>query len=166
MSDSFDYQDPDHFTTGTVGPLGQRVFYLQGRQEGQLLTLKMEKEQVGALGDYLSTLLSKLAPVSEAAPGDPALIEPVVEAWAVASIAVGYDERGDRVVVVVTERVEEEAEVEAASARFRVTRAQAAAFVQRARELIEAGRPLCKVCGRGMDPSGHICPRSNGHGRG
>ena len=166
MSSSFDFQDPDHFTAGTVGPLGQRVFYLQSRQGGQLLTLKMEKEQVGALGDYLSTLLTKLAPVSEEMPGDVALIEPVDAAWDVASIAVGYDERVDRVLVVATERLEEESEAEAATARFRVTRAQAAAFVQRARELIEAGRPLCKVCGRAMDPSGHICPRSNGHGRG
>jgi uncharacterized repeat protein (TIGR03847 family) len=48
-------------------------------------------------------------------------------------------------------------------ARFRITRAQAAAFVERAQELMKAGRPTCPVCSRPMDPEGHVCPRANGH---
>ena len=40
MSESFDLQGPDHFTAGAVGPSGQRVFYVQARESGSLLTLK------------------------------------------------------------------------------------------------------------------------------
>ncbi|HVQ24855.1 MAG TPA: DUF3090 family protein, partial [Planctomycetota bacterium] len=48
-------------------------------------------------------------------------------------------------------------------ARFAITRAQAAAFVERARTLQRAGRPTCPMCGEPKDPAGHVCPRSNGH---
>jgi len=54
-------------------------------------------------------------------------------------------------------------EPDPAMARFRITRAQAAAFVERANELMKGGRPTCPVCSRPMDPEGHVCPRANGH---
>jgi uncharacterized repeat protein (TIGR03847 family) len=53
---------------------------------------------------------------------------------------------------------------ERSSGRVRLTRAQVAAFVERARALVEAGRPTCRFCGRPMNPSGHRCARTNGHG--
>ncbi|MGH9011673.1 MAG: DUF3090 family protein [Acidimicrobiia bacterium] len=30
---------------------------------------------------------------------------------------------------------------------------------------VERGRPPCPLCGGPLDPSGHICPRLNGHAR-
>lgn len=164
MSDSFDLETPDHFTAGTVGVPGQRTFYLQVREARALVTLKIEKEQVGTLGEYLGALLANLRAVTDEIPDDLALLEPVEPAWAVGSIAVGYDEERDRVLIVATETVEdEESGAQAATARFRLTRAQAAAFVDRVRALVKAGRPLCPLCSRPKDPEGHACPRSNGH---
>ncbi|MGD0054460.1 MAG: DUF3090 family protein, partial [Acidimicrobiales bacterium] len=29
--------------------------------------------------------------------------------------------------------------------------------------LVDAGRPLCPLCGGPLDPRGHDCPRTNGH---
>lgn len=163
MSDSFELEAPDHFTAGTVGPVGQRVFYLQARQRRRLVTLKCEKEQVRALGEYLGRLLGRLKGTPAKAAGDPALVEPISAAWDVASLGVGYDEERDRIVVVASEAVEEDSGEEAASARFHISRQQAAAFVERARDLVEAGRPPCPLCSLPLDPEGHICPRSNGH---
>ena len=40
-----------------------------------------------------------------------------------------------------------------------------AAFIRDGAQLVVAGRPACPICGRPMDPDGHVCPRSNGHGR-
>ncbi len=174
-SRSYDFPTPDVFTAGTVGPPGQRVFYLQVRERSVLLTLKIEKEQVAALADYLADLLAKLpaAAAPEAAPADVALEEPIVPAWAVRSLAVGYDKNRDRIVIVAQERREEEDEEEAeqseeakgASARVVVNRQQADAFVERARKLVEAGRPPCPICGGPMNPEGHVCPRRNGASR-
>ena len=96
MSESFEFVAPDHFTAGAVGPPGQRVFYLQSREKGKLVTLKSEKEQVRALAQYLTGLLEKLPAVGSATLKAPALLEPVDAVWIVASIAVGYDEAGNR----------------------------------------------------------------------
>jgi len=173
MSDnpSFEIDAPDHFTAGAIGPPGQRVFYLQSREGGRVITLKVEKEHVRALGEYLGGLLIRLKGSPTSGRGAE-LLEPIQPAWDVGSIAVGYDERQDRVVVEASEILEEaEGEEESreesgpqpAMARFRITRAQAAAFVDRANELMKGGRPSCPICSRPMDPEGHVCPRSNGH---
>jgi len=173
MSDnpSFEVDSPDHFTAGAVGPPGQRVFYLQSRDGNRLITLKVEKEHVRALAEYLGGLLARVKGAPGAARGGTELIEPLDTAWDVGSLAVGYDESQDRVVVEASELIEpaeaEEGapapEPDPAMARFRITRAQAAAFVERANELMKGGRPTCPVCSRPMDPEGHICPRANGH---
>jgi uncharacterized repeat protein (TIGR03847 family) len=179
MSQSFDFKAPDFFTTGTVGPPGQRVFYLQAREGGVVLTLKIEKEQVGALAEYVAGLLGKLPGAARPEPvsRDLALLEPFTPAWPVRSLAVGYDESRDRVVIVAEEELREDEEerdeqageapeaaeaAERASARVAVSRAQAMVFVERARVLVKAGRPACPICSRPMDPGGHICPRQNG----
>jgi uncharacterized repeat protein (TIGR03847 family) len=174
MSDnpSFEIDSPDHFTAGAVGPPGQRVFYLQSREGSQLITLKVEKEHVRALAEYLGGLLARVKGAPGAARGAAELIEPLEAAWDVGSLAVGYDESQDRVVVEASELIEAEEteeesgprpEPEPAMARFRISRAQAAAFVERANELMKGGRPTCPVCSRPMDPEGHVCPRANGH---
>ena len=177
MSASFDFQAPDFFTAGAVGPPGQRVFYLQAREAGAVATLKLEKEHVGALAEHLAGVLTRLQAASQAPPGSEAfLLEPVTPAWVVGSIGVAWDETSDRFVLALEELVEQEDEEERerveqetgepATARFRLTRAQAGAFVARARELVQAGRKPCLICGRPMDPRGHVCPRSNGHAPG
>jgi uncharacterized repeat protein (TIGR03847 family) len=169
MNESFELHAPDHFAAGAIGPPGQRVFYLQAREGAVLVTLKAEKEQIGALAEYLAGLLARLPVTGGGAAPDASLVEPIAPAWAVRSLGVGYDEDGDRVIIVAEELVEEEEaaahEVEGASARFHVSRRQAAAFVEQARSLVKAGRPSCPVCGRPMNATGHVCPRSNGHGR-
>ena len=173
MSRSFELKAPDLFTAGAVGSPGQRVFFLQAREGGLLVTLKVEKEHVRALGEYLAGALAKLgasgdAPAAPASDAEGALGEPVIPAWAVRSIGVGYDEATRRFVVVAEELGEEEddqAERETASAHFEITHAQAAGFAARAWALMKAGRPPCPVCGQPKNPGGHICPRQNGHGR-
>jgi uncharacterized repeat protein (TIGR03847 family) len=176
VSASFQLDGPDHFTAGAVGPPGQRVFYLQGREADTMVTLKCEKEQVAALAEYLGGLLARL-PTATATPDDKReLLQPFEAAWPVGSLGVGYDGERDRIVVVANERVEQDGEeeqgegepdtpgaVEPASARFAITRVQAAAFVERARLLQRTGRPTCPMCGEPKDPAGHVCPRSNGH---
>ena len=59
---------------------------------------------------------------------------------------------------------EEEEEGDRASGRVHLTRLQVAAFVARARALVESGRPACRLCGRPMNPGVHRCARTNGHG--
>lgn len=47
--------------------------------------------------------------------------------------------------------------------RVRLTADAARGFVNRALEVVAAGRLPCPLCGQPLDPQGHICPRRNGH---
>ena len=163
MSESFEFDAPDHFTTGAVGPPGQRVFYLQARQARRLLTLRCEKEQVRALGEYLVGFLARHPAAPGEPPGDSALIEPVDPAWAVSALGAGYDRDAGRVVLEARELTAEETDEEPAVARFHIRPGQAAAFVERVRALVQAGRPICPACHQPKDADGHVCPRGNGH---
>ena len=168
MSVSFDFEEPDHFTAGAIGKPGERVFYLQAREKTVLVTLKCEKEQVRALAEYLSGLITKLGAPKGAIPTEMDLVPFAEPAWIVASMGVGYDEERGRIVVDAHELFEEEEEgqragEEPASGRVRITPEQAQAFADRAKELMKGSRPNCPVCSGPMDPTGHVCPRSNGH---
>jgi uncharacterized repeat protein (TIGR03847 family) len=177
VSESYELPAPDRFTAGTVGPPGQRTFYLQARDARAMVTLKVEKEQVAALAEYLAGLLARMPVDTAEVPHDLDLLEPIEPMWAVASIAVGYDGATDRILVVANEVAEEDDDEEehesaqpappdepsAAAARFSITRPQAAAFVVRAQALMQGGRPVCPLCSQPKDPEGHVCPRTNGH---
>jgi uncharacterized repeat protein (TIGR03847 family) len=166
---SFDLPEPDRFTAGTVGPPGQRVFFLQADGGGQVVTLRLEKAQVAALAEYLAAVLADLpTPEPESLPADLELVEPVVAEWVVGQIGVVFDEDRDRMVVQAEELLDADEEEPAADpdrgvARFALTRAQVAAFVGRAADLVAAGRPPCELCGRPKDPAGHTCIKTNGH---
>jgi len=176
VSTSFQFDAPDRFTAGTVGEPGHRVFYLQAAEHGEVATLRLEKQQVAALAEYLAGILADL-PDAQDEPDDVDLVEPVVAEWVVGSLAVAYEEAADRILLVAEELLVEpepddesgsspppeaaEASDEPASARFRLTRDQVAAFIRRAAELVVSGRPLCPLCGRPIDPEGHACPRLN-----
>jgi uncharacterized repeat protein (TIGR03847 family) len=178
MSDnaaSFDFPEPEVFTAGTVGTPGRRVFYLQARAGGGLVSLKCEKQQVSALAEYLEGILADLPPVEGASLPATDFVEPIAGDWAVGSLAVAWDEQADRVLLLAEELVLDDEgapvvgpvpeDAAVSTARIRLTRAQAAAFVARAQELVTAGRPPCRICGRPLDPEGHVCPRGNGHHR-
>jgi uncharacterized repeat protein (TIGR03847 family) len=159
VSDGYDLV-ADRLVVGTVGPVGQRLFLVQCRQGPTLLTLKLEKQQVAVMADYLSRIVK-----DQARPGklpDPLpLEEPTEPDWAVGTIGVSYDDADDRIVLVVEEQVDEGET--GAIARLSVTREQAATFAIEATRLVESGRPPCPLCGSPLDPSGHECPRTNGH---
>ena len=189
MSPSFDLGAVDAFTAGTVGAPGQRVFYLQARADGQVVTVKCEKQQVAALGQYLERLLQDLpAPGDGPLPTALELLEPVDAVWVAGQLAVAWEADADRFVVVVEELDPDAVEGDDDDAdeddddssagvgpdpidwlvtfdrgrlRVELSRGQALAFAARAVELIAAGRPSCRFCGLPIDPDGHPCPRMN-----
>lgn len=168
MGESFDLPSVDAITFGTVGEPGQRTFYVQARLAATLVTIKAEKQQVAGLATALGALLADLPPVPD---GEgvraPELQQPIEPAWATGGIGLsGLDETTQRVTLLLEELVptDEDGEpVEGATARFGLTLAQMAALAERGRELVAEGRLPCPLCGNPMDPSGHSCPKTNGH---
>jgi uncharacterized repeat protein (TIGR03847 family) len=159
---SFDLPEPEGFTTGAIGPKGQRVFYLQAREGTLVVSLKLEKQQVGALADYLEQMLDDLPSESQPPVTAPDLVDPGSPDWVVGGLGVAYDERLDRIVLIAEELVGDDDEDAApAVARFHLRRDQVRAFVPHARSIVAAGRPPCPYCGRPMDPTTNFCPCSN-----
>ena len=166
MGASFDLPSVDRFIAGTVGPPGQRAFFLQAIAGDQVVSLRLEKQQVALLAEHLARLVEghELPEVAPAHMGE--LVEPLAAEWIVGSMMVAINQAAGRVVVIAQELVDDEddddfGDDEPGEARVALTRDQAEAFVEGARHLVVAGRPICRLCGGPMDPDGHACPRWN-----
>lgn len=180
----FAFDDPDRFATGTIGEPGNRTFFLQARSGERVVSVVIEKTQVSALAERLGQLLVELDkqgiasdPRAEIEPDERPLDEPLNEAFRTGSLTLGWDGDAERILVEARAQIEVESVEEAIEAlqvedddedgpdllRVRMTADAARAFVERAHRVVRAGRPPCPLCGNPLDPTGHICPRKNGH---
>ncbi len=211
----FDFDTPDRFITGTVGEPGSRTFFLQVRRGSAVVSVVLEKVQVQALAERLGFLLAELSKrgvrVPEAlAPHDDdtsPLDEPLIEAFRVGTMTLGWDASREQIVVEARAQSEDEEDEDEDEedeetgvvvidedddddddddddgdedededetfadddpdgpdlVRVHLTTVRARAFVERSMRVVAAGRPPCPLCGRPLDPGGHICPRRNGY---
>ena len=165
MTESYSFDDVEFFTVGTLGPRGERTFYLQGRGDGRLVSFKLEKQQVMALADYLDQVLDDLPETTPCPPPpDLSLREPVVSAWTVGALGVAYAGDEDRLIVLAEEFVDDDEDdlPEPNHARFMLRREQVVGLIRRARDIVSAGRPPCEYCGSPLQPrNGGWCACSN-----
>ena len=170
-----DFDPPQRFVAGTVGPPGQRVFFLQARDARRLISVSCEKEQLTVLADRLLELLDERAGAagSEAAAAayadDRPLDTPIEDEFRVNAIGLAWDTERSLIVIECHDHDPDEGEPEDGTAlhtlRVSLQPDQAREFARRAGALVAAGRPPCPFCGQALDPSGHICPRANGYRR-
>lgn len=168
---AFDLKPCNRITIGTVGPPGQRTFYLQGIQGRTVVSLIIEKQHAQALATGIDELLKEIEEqhpsdaLMSSKPTTMSLVDPVTARFRVGRLGLGYDEEEDLLVIFAQELLsEEESETrEAAVGRFWATREQLSALSEHAKKVATAGRPICALCGNPIDPDGHFCPPSNGH---
>jgi uncharacterized repeat protein (TIGR03847 family) len=168
----FEIRPVERITVGAVGEPGHRVFYLQAGGEGRQITLRVEKEQVLMLAmsieQFLGDLHQRFPALQEADPSfdesEMQLEQPLESEFHIGNMGLGYDEREDRLLFVLRQAVEEAvSRSEASEASLWCTREQLIRLARWAVELARRGRPICGNCGNPIDPSGHFCPRKNGH---
>ena len=165
----YEFDPADHLTVGTTGKPGQRTFFLQAGKGVEFVSLVCEKEQMAALGEGLLSMLDQIDTENEvqgsgaAVWGGFGLVEPIILAWRVAQMGVGYDNETDRVVIIVQESADEPEDAE--MGRFTISREFAEAFAMHVLNVVAAGRPMCPMCGEPMEPDGHWCVKTNGHGK-
>ena len=112
----FDLDVPDRFVTGTVGVPGNRTFFLQARRGAAVVSVVLEKVQVQVLAERLGLLLGELSrrgvrvPEALAPHDDDAapLDEPLVEAFRVGTMTIGWDGEREHVVLEARARDEDE----------------------------------------------------------
>jgi uncharacterized repeat protein (TIGR03847 family) len=175
-----DFDPPDRFVAGTVGPPGQRTFFLQASSGRLVLSVSLEKQQVAVLADRINDLLDSYAggagadhAATEVVDNAP-LDTPIEDEFRVNTLSLAWDEDRSRVVIECLDRDPDDPvgntdpEVltqEPRLIRVVLTPARARAFARRAQSLVAAGRPPCPFCGGPLETEGHICPRANGYKR-
>ena len=164
---------PDRVVIGTVGRPGARTFYLQARTGAQIVSIALEKEQSALLAEKIDEVLDQLSAVEgnrwsvpgstpvELVDNDP--LDPVQEQFRAGTIGIGWDPTMAQLIIEAHPladddiELDEAAEADSEMLRVRMPVGTARAFTQRTREVVDAGRPLCTLCGYPIDPDGHIC---------
>src|SRR3954468_9771765 len=173
------FDPPERFVAGTVGPPGQRTFFLQARTGPRVTSVALEKQQVSVLAERIDELLDELLSAAEVNSTTPAippvslednapLEQPIVEEFRAGTMTLSWDASDERVVVEVFPYTEEavvepgtpEEEIEEPEPEemlvVRPPPGRARAFSKRAQAVVAAGRPPCPFCG---GPKGPARPR-------
>lgn len=147
-----------------IGEAGRRVFRLRIMSGTETASLWLEKEQLAALTLAFRHLLEQTEDRPSDAPA-PAPSQPFPERAQVdmklGRLGIGYDE--DLRMVTIFAYAPEDAEDSPPTFACQVNLKQCATFAERAEETINAGRPICVLCGTPIEKSGHKCERRNGH---
>ena len=147
-----------------VGEPGKRTFRILVDSGSSSAVLWLEKEQLFHLAlaneQLLATLPeghggSEMPPVEHEVPGLTKL------EFKVSKLVLGHD--GDTGLFIIDAHDVEDEEDALATVRLWASKGQIKEFAEEAIRVCAAGRPLCPLCGRPIDPTGHPCPRLNGH---
>lgn len=173
---AFDLNPVQHIVADAIGEPGKRRFFLQARAHSNLVSVVLEKQEVGQLAVAILQLLEELEKrypqlpqtASRHAPLHPE--HPMDPVFRVGQLSIGYDEEEDMIWLVAKALiVNDEGEVvdpnrdDIPAVRFVATRDQMRAMSEHALEVISRGRPLCPLCGQPIDRAGHFCARTDGH---
>jgi uncharacterized repeat protein (TIGR03847 family) len=155
----------DFVTIDTVGPPGERTFYLQAAQDDMLITVIIEKEHAAALSIAIRGMLEQLGETEDESDSiSRDLVHPVAPLFRVGHVGLGYDEELDMLVIMVEELVGEDEQ--GTKVHIWASRVQMAQLARKAAVAVASGRPICPLCGEAMDAGeNHICVKGNGRKR-
>jgi uncharacterized repeat protein (TIGR03847 family) len=148
------------------GEPGKRTFRVLADSDSSSAVIWLEKEQLFQLALGIQQLLATLPedagasgkpPFDKEAPGLTSLD------FKVGKLVLGHD--GSNGMFLIDAHDMENYDERQATIRLWANRNQMKDFAEEALRVCAAGRPLCPLCGRAIDPEGHLCPRVNGHAK-
>ena len=144
------------------GEPGKRTFRIHVDSASSSASLWIEKEQLFQLALAIQQMMAGILesrigssdpPTDREAPGLTSLDFKVIK------LVLGHvPDRG-----IFTIEAHDENDEEDAAIRVWASRQQLEEFSEGALRVCAAGRPLCPLCGRSINPDGHRCARVNGH---
>lgn len=172
------HQPATRFIVSAIGEPGERQFFIQVKSSDGLNSVTLEKTQVIALTERFEELIRELrrgklttaADLSAATVADDLPMElPIDEDFQVGVISITWEK--DLVFVNIQAISQDENLIlddldsgpDLIIATLRID--QVKGFCERAKFIVNAGRPACPFCGLPIDPLGHLCPRANGYRR-
>lgn len=169
MSPRYQFTTISHLAAGAQGEPGKRTFFMDVGQGERCVRAWLDKAVLLALSETVDQLLAALEgktflPMSTTVPPTPVETrrdKPTAE-FRVGRLALGYNETTGRLVLVMHE--EETPENGPPVLECAATQEQMRALSDQVKAIVAAGRPLCPLCSGPVDPTGHVCPKRNGHG--
>jgi len=166
---------PDRVVIGTIGLPGARTFYLQVRAGAEIVSIALEKQQSAQLAEKIDEILDQLSTIEgnpfsiptstpmELVDNDP--LEAPHEQFRSGAMTLDWDPTTAQIVVeaypiIDVDTDDEPLEDSAGDTEMMLVRmpvGTARAFAKRTREIVDAGRPMCPLCGYPMDADGHTC---------
>ena len=161
-------------TVDAIGKPGDRIFYLQGKNSEQVITLLVEKYQIQTLAlaveNLMTELREKMPDLVDASPTykeeEMTLEPPLDPLFRVGELSLGYEPETDLMVLIAREIPLEDPDVKTEDlsvARFWCTRSQLWALGRWGIELASRGRPVWPSTGEPILPPGQFSPKNNGH---
>src|SRR3990172_8995361 len=156
-----------HISAEAIGQPGQRRFRLRAMNDSsETASLWIEKEQLAALGDAIDTVLKdegyayQRLPLDDAQPEAVLPLDALVELQ-LAQISMGVNTEAQRIVLIAADGPPGAEDTHGVTMELDYGRG----FELRRQisEVVSAGRPACPLCTAPMDPSGHVCVKTNGH---
>lgn len=171
---NIDLNPVTHITVDAIGQPGERVFYLQGRNSEQVVTLLVEKFQIQTLAlaieNLMSELREKMSDLVDASPEyneEEMILEPPLDPlFRVGELSLGYDPGQDLMILIAKEvpvDINREEDEPLSEIRYWCTRSQLWAMSRWGIELASRGRPVWPSTGEPILPPGEFSPKNNGH---
>ena len=164
MSANYEFTNVSSLKAEAFGEPGRRTFRIHVESESSSASIWIEKEQLFQLAIAIQKMVTTL-PERREPPDDP---PPDREApgltnldFKVMKLVLGHDMGRGLFVIDAHDAGDEDQ----ATVRLWVDMQQILFFSEDALRVCAAGRPLCPLCGRPIDPDGHRCARVNGHAR-
>ena len=156
----------NYISAEAVGQPGQRRFRLLALSDiGESGSLWLEKEQLVALAEAITNVLRDEGFTYVPRPMDDMPEPPVFPLNAdvdfrLAQLSMGLDRDNRRIVLIAADGPEDE---DTLTVNMSFAFPAAHELRQEIERVVAAGRPPCPLCTAPMDPSGHVCVRTNGH---
>lgn len=167
MQRNYEFAETALISAIAVGVPGKRTFFLAIGEKEKWIRLWLEKEHLEVLALAIDQLLHTLAqqnihlhpeaeiqPLSSEVPSGLPAVELEIE-----QIALGYEQESPTLRFLV--HGVGPLEQDPSEVHCRITMTQLLKLGDQAKSICAAGRPRCPICGGPIDPSGHICPKTN-----
>lgn len=163
-----DFPHPDRVVVGALGPVGQRSYVVQMRQQDQLVTVALARDAVLSIAERIESLLKQAAAlgwIGDQPPGEPEfspLDAPVEVLFDVHAVGWALDlSRGAILLEFYPGDIQNQEQATLVQAWLYPSMARD--FAARARAIVTTADPTCPFCSQPIHAAGHICPRSNGY---
>ena len=172
------FGSPSRITPEAIGEPGKRTFRLILESGAGSASLWLEKEQLYQLAIYIQEITGSLSDTDKEAGGtvpEPQWSGGITNVeFKVGRLALGHDGASRCFLILAhdasaededqNEGQDEGQDESMATLSFWLTVGQGEELAKEALKVCAAGRPQCFLCGKPINPDGHMCPRANGHG--